>query len=200
MSSSSGDKVIKIYLHYGTKEIPTTVGIYDSIKVLDPILPAPCQIIYDSVILSPAFSFSFYDIKNESHLMLIPYHPTKKKKQIVYNQKEDNKLANLIKVDREKCLKIFKKIHGTNYDEEQFEQSYKTFLDPGLSKEAAMLKDRFFTRVEGTIKAHRKLLKQFFQINLMKEKEQKYETKIVESTTSEPSTLPIEFPCFQDSK
>lgn len=196
MSSSAEDKVLNLNLHFGTKEIPAKVGMYDSIKALDPILPAPCKIIYNSVVLSPAFSFSFYEIKNGSHLMLIPYQPEKKKKQIVYNQKEDNRLiANLMKVDREKCRMVFRKVHGADYDEEQFEQSYRAFLDPGLSKEAALIKDRFFTRVEGTIKAHRKLLRQFFQIK-KKEETKKCEIRISESPSSEPSSLPIEFPCF----
>jgi hypothetical protein len=53
--------------------------------------------------------------------------------------------------------------HGSDFDEEVFDARYGNAGDPQFRREAARLKDRFFERIEGTIRSHRKMLTHFFR-------------------------------------
>lgn len=90
-------------------------------------------------------------------------------------------------MDFEEYRKIFCKVHGPHVDEETVTQSYNSLFNPTLAREAAKIKDRFFERVEGTIKCHRKLIKHFLQMGSQMLKCKKAETSLG-SNSATPNT------------
>lgn len=138
--------------------VPLSVRILDSIRSILSKLAADAKakIVYNNSVLSTAFSFAFYGIDDGSHIKVYP----------TPNEKEPKK--SLVKrppvFDRDGYRRMYEKVHGKNYDEEQFVNSYRSFVNPELAREAAKLRDLFFERVEGTIKSHRRLIKNFFGV------------------------------------
>lgn len=177
---------IQIILHKGDELIPFHVGVLDSIRtIINKIsFDGPTLFLYKNSVLMTALSFAFYGITDGSHIYTVPISQNRAGSPLPIgsvtpndNSNNNNILGTLrtssfplpqIKKDftseKEKFKKIFKKIHkDSNDDDESFDLSFKTYSDPLFARESAKIKDRFFQRVEGTIKCHRRLLKHFIQ-------------------------------------
>lgn len=177
---------IQIILHKGDDIIPFRVGTLDAIRtIINKIsFDTPPLFIYKNSVLLNALSFAFYGITEGSHIYTVPISQNKDGPPLTTdsasprNNSNDNSLFRNLRTpsfplpqikkdfnaEREKFKKIFKKIHNDSAEEEEsLDLVFKTYSDPNFARESAKIKDRFFQRVEGTIKCHRRLLKHFIQ-------------------------------------
>ncbi|OHT09118.1 hypothetical protein TRFO_22120 [Tritrichomonas foetus] len=168
------NREIQIFLHdEENNEIPLTVRALDSISSLFSNLAAcsKSRFFYGDKFLQTAFTFAFYGISEGDHIYSVKEAPSEPQNpQISHLEKFINfkkkifnfcPRKNLSQADMERFRKQFEKIHGRSYEEELFEQNYLSYVDPEIALETAKLKDKFYSRIEGTIKCHRKLVKSF---------------------------------------
>lgn len=147
-----------VHVHSGCNACDVLVHPFDCLKklmTLCPDLPNNSILIHNNVVLSAAFSFAFYGISEGAHIFAF----NADNKLYQFRERIKIKVQPLIqKMDKEEFRKIFIKARGIT-DEELISQSYNSIFNPIVAQEAAKIKDRFFERVEGTLKYHRKLIK-----------------------------------------
>lgn len=156
-----------VHVHSGCNVCNAVVHPLDCLKDLInqcPDLPNNSILIHNNVVLSAAFSFAFYGITEGAHIFAMK---VENKLNQIHNQVKERiklKAEPLIqKMDKEEFRKIFIKARGMA-DDEIISQSYNSIFNPIVAQEAARIKDRFFERVEGTLKCHRKLISNFRKI------------------------------------
>lgn len=173
---------IQIILHKGDELIPFRVGPLDTIRtIVNKItFDTPTLFIYKNSVLLNALSFAFYGITEGSHIYTVPISQNNNESSLPFGSisPNNNNLFKTIRTssfplpqikkdftaEKEKFKKMFSKIHKDSGEEEDsFDLSFKTYSDPLFARESAKIKDRFYQRVEGTIKCHRRLLKHFIQ-------------------------------------
>jgi hypothetical protein len=149
---------LQITIHSGTEIRPMTVHARDPLRSVLTQFPDCCQckIIFEGHMLLTAFSFSFYRMENGAHLYTIPdmaahAPPPPKRTETIAEQL----------CDRESFCRAFKELHGADVDVDLVRKCYAD-CDAQFMRQMSRLKDRFFERVEGTVKSHRQLLKHFF--------------------------------------
>ena len=111
-------------------------------------------LLHNGKILSGAFSFAFYNISDGDHIDVI-------EPQIKQQNRDKKQKCRLF--DFERYRQLYTKTRGENDDQEQIHESFKSFIDPIFAREVAKIRDRFFERIEGTIRSHRQLLTKFFK-------------------------------------
>lgn len=179
---------IQIFIHKEEELIPFRVNSLDTIRtIMNKVsFNSPTLFLYKNTVLLNALSFAFYGITDGSHIYTTPASPKGNGSNLPVGSVSsaptpNNHLFNNLRAssfpfsqikkdfnaEKEKFKKIFKKkINQNSADEEEsFDLSFKTYYDPLFARESAKIKDRFFQRVEGTIKCHRRLLKNFIQSN-----------------------------------
>ena len=179
---------IEIFFHHQCETIQCKVKPFDPILKLFDFIKKNCQdnisflsdfiFISNSIVLSGALSFQFYGIKDGSHIYSINKNYDKIKKSVTdlinfahdkiiptqYSHNSSKFNSNLHNSLSKIAFKeMFEKKNGTNYNPEFFESAYREHKRQKMSAEAAKLKDRFFQRIEGTVKCHRKFIRNFFQ-------------------------------------
>ncbi|OHT02083.1 hypothetical protein TRFO_07267 [Tritrichomonas foetus] len=157
------NKEISIILHYDGVETPIKVKALDSISSVLNNYPEnrPSYFLHKNNVLMGAFTFAFYGITDNAHIYVVT-SPAKESPPL---QSEPKKIPIKNLPDKEMFKKIIQKLRLEDDEDEPFETVYKRYIDPRFARETAKMKDRFFQRVEGTIKCHRKLIKHFFQSN-----------------------------------
>ena len=148
---------ISIRVRRGSDTFPMVVGSLDAVmSIVKKEWESPNLIIvYNNSILSGAFSFAFYNIEDGSTLD-VREHVARKKQR-----KQKHFLFN------------WARCKSQVDEDEQSSCAFKNLLEPSLAREVARIRDRFFQRVEGTIKSHRSLLSHFSR--KQKEEEDKQE-------------------------
>ena len=152
---------IQVILHKNGKEFPVLVNLFDPVSILSTQFQSknPLILMFKNMTLLSAFTFAFYGITDGSHIFLIEHKTDKPNPR----PKDVNREIAKNIIGREEFKKIFRRMRSSGDEEESFETSYKTYVDANFAREAAKIKDRFFQRVEGTIKCHRKLIKHYVQ-------------------------------------
>ena len=145
----------------GSDTFPMVVGSLDAVmSIVKKEWESPNLIIvYNNSILSGAFSFAFYNIEDGSTLD-VREHVVRKKQR-----KQKHFLFNWARCKSQ--------VDDENDQDEKSSSAFKNLLEPSLAREVARIRDRFFQRVEGTIKSHRSLLSHFSR--KQKEEEDKQE-------------------------
>lgn len=111
-------------------------------------------LLHNGKILSGAFSFAFYNISDGDHIDVV-------EPQIEQRNRDKTQKRRLF--DFERYRQLYTRIRGDNDDPEQIHESFKSFIDPIFGREVAKIRDRFFERIEGTMRSHRQLLAKFFK-------------------------------------
>ena len=152
---------ISIRVRRGSDTFPMVVGSLDAVmSIVKKEWESPNLIIvYNNSILSGAFSFAFYNIEDGSTLD-VREHVVRKKQR-----KQKHFLFNWARCKSQ--------VDDENDQDEKSSSAFKNLLEPSLAREVARIRDRFFQRVEGTIKSHRSLLSHFSR--KQKEEEDKQE-------------------------
>ena len=145
----------------GSDTFPMVVGSLDAVmSIVKKEWESPNLIIvYNNSILSGAFSFAFYNIEDGATLD-VREHVVRKKQR-----KQKHFLFNWARCKSQ--------VDDENDQDEKSSSAFKNLLEPSLAREVARIRDRFFQRVEGTIKSHRSLLSHFSR--KQKEEEDKQE-------------------------
>lgn len=157
-SISSEDEGFNIILHAYGKLFNIPVKPLDPINLIfDKINGAEdmrsLTLMYNNSILIQALSFAFYGITHESHL----YGFHDKPKVVSLEPIEYRKPINAFSSNNHEYLtKLYKKFKQSQGDD------YHSFPDDQyLSIEKSKMKDRIFKKVEGTIRCHRKMIRNF---------------------------------------
>jgi hypothetical protein len=141
------DSELEVTIHAPTEVRKIVVHGRDSLQSALANFPGCSQfkVIHDKYVLMGAFSFSFCGIENGAHLYAIP---------AVIEPRPPPKSETC---DRESFCKMFTELHGSECNGELCQKCDAQFV-----RQMSRLKDRFFERVEGTVKCHRQLLRHFF--------------------------------------
>ncbi|OHT03938.1 hypothetical protein TRFO_28724 [Tritrichomonas foetus] len=166
-----GNEEIQIVLHKDGEETPFRVKAFDSIcSILNTLKNnSPLIFIYQNAILSNALSFSFYGIKNGSHIYAVTpknginCHPSSKCSNSNHRDLFAHKKLLSPMISKERFREAYEKKVGKDINEDKFLMAYRRYQDPQISNESAKIKDRIFHQIEGTIKCHRKMMRNFFQ-------------------------------------
>lgn len=161
------NREIGIILHNNGEQSIFKVRSLDSISSIFKKFPETqpisfSKLIYNNIILSYAFSFAFYGINEGSHIYAITNTQTMQDDSQPRGIKQDIRNASP-SVNKEQLRSVFMKKYGSYFNVEEFECNYKSFQNSSFASEIAKLKDRFYLKIEGTIKCHRRFIKNFFQ-------------------------------------
>jgi hypothetical protein len=170
---------LQITIHSGTEIRPMTVHARDALRSVLTQFPdcSQCKIIYDGHMILTAFSFSFYGMENGAHLYTIPDMAV----QAPPPPKRTDTIAERI-CDKESFCRTFQELHGADVDADLVRKCYGN-CDPQFMRQMSRLKDRFYDRVEGTVKSYRQLLKHFFSSTKKDESDSSDEEKDEPSKT-----------------
>jgi hypothetical protein len=153
------DLEIEVNVHISSKVLPLRVRQVDSVATILSKLGAPrdCTLVHDSLILCPGFSFAFLGITDGAHVYSMPKEGPRP--PAAAPQPDPGAPARICK--REQLTKLFSELQGPDYDRELCDAAWGS-RSPWILSEAAKIKDRFFDRVEGSVRCHRKLLRELF--------------------------------------
>jgi hypothetical protein len=151
------DPEIHLTVHSGIESRHVSLRARDSLRSVMREFPNCSQFkaIHNNSVVGTGFSLAFLGIEDGAHIYTIPQPPPEPPS----SKPEQIPIEKLC--DRETFRRAFGELHGPDYDEELCRQCFSD-CDTTICREVARLKDRFFDRVEGTIKAHRKMLRNFF--------------------------------------
>jgi hypothetical protein len=104
------------------------------------------------------FSLAFLGIEDGADIYTLPedLHP-------MPEQTHSEKVC-----DRECFFKVLGELHGPNCEDEFCGRCFSD-CDRTLCHQVARIKDRFFEKVEGTVRSHRKMLRNFFRCKTKKD-------------------------------
>jgi hypothetical protein len=148
---------IQVTIHSGT--IVRTVVV----RARDPVQMAltdfsgcsHLKVIHEQSLLLTGFSWAFYGVESGANIYTVP--EIKGASPLPDPPKREEDHACTIDGFR----RLFAEIHGTEYDPELCSRCY-ALSHAKLGRQISRLKDRLFERVEGTVRTHRKMIRQFF--------------------------------------
>jgi hypothetical protein len=128
-----------------------------------------CKVVHEQRILFSAFSWAFCGIEDGADVYTIPEMST----GICPPPPPQPKT-----VEKAEFARAIAEVHGDGFDEQLCAQICEHCDGAQLARQLSRLKDKFFDRVEGSVKTHRRMLRNFF---LAKQKESEEEEKDVKS-------------------
>jgi hypothetical protein len=166
------DAELEVFLHSAAEVLSVRVRATECVRSLFSRLPPGEHVLtFNGCVLSTAFSFAFYGIQSGSHIYSMPFEPPCRHPPAPDHRPQPCEHL----CDRESVARLLHELHGAGYDEDLCDRLWSHWDRP-LAKEVARLRDRFFERVEGTVKCHRKMIKQFFGFPRDDDDEQKKQT------------------------
>jgi hypothetical protein len=152
------DAELDVFLHSAAEILSVRVRATESVRsLLSHLPPGDYVLTFNGCILSTSFSFAFYGIQSGSHIYSMPFEPPCRHPPVPLRRPPPCERL----CDRESFARVLCELHGADYDEDLCDRLWSHWDKP-LAKEVARLRDRFFERVEGTVKCHRKMIRQFF--------------------------------------
>lgn len=161
---------IKIILHKPNND-PQTV----TVRSLDPIniLLSPDSLCSSSKhvfllnnleVLSPAFSFKFFKIKNGDVIKLIIQDKDDTKKSAEDSKPHQNYsyFPSLYQL-HEHSHQLFQ-LYGQKPDHESMQQVVEELADPETAVESAKLRDQHYNKIEGSASSHRRLMRRYLNL------------------------------------
>jgi hypothetical protein len=149
------DPDIHLNIHSGVEVCRVVLKSHDSLRSVMRQFKCCSQFraIYKNSVVSTGFSLAFLGIENGADIYTIP------------EPKADlpappGRFAQKA-CDRDTFDRMLSELHGPDCDE-QFSGPGFAHVDRSFCHEMARLKDRFFERVEGNVRSHRKMLRNFF--------------------------------------
>lgn len=161
---------IKIVFHKPNNDPQTvTVRSLDPINVLvsnDSLYSSSKHVflLNNLEVLSPAFSFKFFKIKNGDEINLIikdkePQHKIIEDSKIHQNNSYFPSLFQL----HEHSHQLFQ-LYGQKPDHESMQQAVEELADPETAVESAKLRDQHYNKIEGSASSHRRLMKRYLNL------------------------------------
>jgi hypothetical protein len=156
------DPDMEVHVHVASKVLSLRVRRTDSVlSILSQLNGfADCQLVHNDTIICAGFSFGFLGIGNGAHLYTIPNAKPDQKIEPMRPSQIHSACKKLC--DREHFTKLFAELQGPDFDPEFAQRLYEC-PSSGFVREMAKLRDRFFDRLEGTVKYHRKFVSQWFR-------------------------------------
>jgi hypothetical protein len=156
---ATDDPDIHLNIHSGVEICPVVLKARDCLRSVMREFKCCSQFkaIHKNCVVSTGFSLAFLGIENGADIYTIPdteprFPPPPPERK--------RTLAEKI-CDRDHFNQALSELHGPD-DDEQLAGACCAHLDRGFCREMARLRDRFFERVEGNVKSHRKMLRSFF--------------------------------------
>jgi hypothetical protein len=149
---------VHLNIHSGVEICPVVLKARDSLRSVMREFKCCSQFkaIHKSCVVSTGFSLAFLGIEDGADVYTIPEPAAALPPPPACKRTLAEKIS-----DRDTFDRVFTELHGPDYDE-QFSGACFSHLDRSFCREMARLKDRFFERVEGNVKSHRKMLRSFF--------------------------------------
>jgi hypothetical protein len=164
------DAEFDVFLHSVAEILSVRVRATEPVRSLFSHLSAGEYVLtFNGCVLSTSFSFAFYGIQSGSHIYSMPFEARPCRKELAPEHKPPpcERLC-----DRESVARLLCELHGADHDEDLCDKLWSHWDRP-LAREVARLRDRFFERVEGTVKCHRKMIRQFFGLPQDEDEERK---------------------------
>jgi hypothetical protein len=168
------DPELEVHVHVASEILTVRVRRMDSVLSILPQLNgyADCTLVHNGTILCAGFSFGFLGIENGAHLYTMP-KPKQNPRPMCPSQIHS---ACKKMCDREHFTKLFAELQGPDYDPEFARRLYDA-PSSWFVREMAKFKDRFFDRLEGTVKCHRRFVSQWFRCSEPDSSEDEEKTK-----------------------
>jgi hypothetical protein len=152
------DPDIHLNIHTGVEVHPVIIKARDSLRSVLRGFTSCSQLtaIHKNAVVSTGFSLAFLGIDDGADIYTIPEshpHPPS-------TAEGKRTLAEKI-YDRQTFDRMLSELHGPDHDQE-FAGMCFGHMDQTFCHELARLKDRFFERIEGNVKSHRRMLRCFF--------------------------------------
>ncbi|KAH0790225.1 hypothetical protein GPJ56_005798 [Histomonas meleagridis] len=148
--------------------------------------------LYNQNLVSPAFSFGYHGIKDNSEIEVFTIPGPKKKIPDKYQMKVVNypTLSQL-----RECSKQSFHLFGQKPDFESIQRIVENMTNPDYINEAAKIHDQHFDKIEGNAPCHRKLINRFLNYDDTNETQTLgIKSNYTADTPSEPSKDAL--PCF----
>ena len=167
---------LHLHFHWTNKTCKVKVDPLSTIGNLD-CYDNNLIFVHNGKILSPSFSFKFYEIENEDHINIARRTvSTKKNNYFISNTRSTRYSALSELLGPIEIKQYLKTVLGYVPDQEYIQNVFNT--NPSLAREASKIKDRFFQRVEGSYNLNQKVMKRFLTFQNLPVPESKIELKI----------------------
>lgn len=141
--------------------IPVEVQITDPITAILEFVPTSndmkYNILHNSIVLSPAFSFAFHGINDGDILEIVKVSELNTSwKRSVRRKSHCPTLSQV----HEHSKELFR-LYGYRPDIETMQRTVEELSDPELAALASKFRDNYFNKIEGNMASHRKMLLRF---------------------------------------
>lgn len=153
----------------GNKSHTVSVDPLDSIGSLQNHLStaphAKFEFVFNSLVLSPAFTFAFYGIKDQDTLTVCRTEPRlhRHRRRVSTPTTPPLSLPTLFQI--QKHTDNLYRMLGRRPDLESVQSAVEELTDPNIAQEAARLRDSLFKRIEGNPTWHRKMITRYRTIS-----------------------------------
>jgi hypothetical protein len=148
---------IQVTIHSGAIVRTVVVSSRDSMHIALTDFPdcSHLRVIHDHSLLFTSFSWAFHGIESGAHIYTVP------ERVEVHPPPSPPKREGAHACSFDGFRRLFAEIHGTEYDRDLCSRCYALSHDK-IGRQISRLRDRLFERVEGTVRVHRKMIRQFF--------------------------------------
>jgi hypothetical protein len=119
-----------------------------------PNLDPRCVFLLDQAAICTAFTFSFYGIRDGDEI-IVADAPARQRRDFAVPPPIGN-IPTLCQL-RQHSTEL-SRVFGYPPGAESLQRALEELTDPGLASEAARLRDQYFSRIEGTVLSHRRLV------------------------------------------
>lgn len=120
--------------------------------------------IHNNNIISPAFSFEFHGIKDNSEIKIIPSSLPKRSCITRPKSAHTRNICYPTLSRLKSCFDESYKLFGNQIDQDSIQNIIETMMNPGLMNEAAKMHDQYFVKIEGNALCHRRLIKRYLNV------------------------------------